>query len=252
MKKITLFIFVMLACSSNGFSQTYTSGTMTFFADYSGKIDVTSTTVTLTLIGPSTSWMGVGFNATSMGDVGMDCVIFDGTAVTDRTLNGVGVTPPLDATQNWSISSNTVAAGVRTAVLTRARSTGDSNDYTFPNSPQTLNIIFARRPGSTVIGYHGGGNCDTTIANLTLGTQDFEMSDFIVYPNPTQGVLKIKLTDRISNGEVKIYDDSGRLVVKKSISQNDNTIDTTVLMKGNYIVVFRSDYGNTTKNIIVN
>lgn len=251
MKNFTLSFFITLLAFSGLSAQTYTSGTVTLFSDYTGKIDVTSSTVTLTLIGPSTSWLGMGFDATSMDDVGMDAVIFDGTNMTDRTFNGVGVIPPTDATQNWSVSSNTINAGVRTVIATRARNTGDINDYTFTAAAQPLNIIFARRTGSLAIGYHGSGNCGATTLNLTLGTDSFTVDAFKIYPNPSKGNLTIELPENINNGNVKIYDNLGRVVRKQAVSTAENEIDTSDLTSGTYIVVLRTEYGNATKNLVI-
>lgn len=250
MKKITLSLFALLMFSGL-FAQTYTTGTVTFFSNFSGKIDVTNTTVTLTLIGPSNSWLGIGFNASGMDDIGKDVVIFDGTNMTDRTFNDIGVTPPLDATQNWTVSSNTINTGVRTVVATRLRDTGDANDYVFPTSAQPLNVVFARRTGSLAIGYHGGGNCGSTTVNLTLGTNDFTVDSFKMYPNPSKGYLTIELPQQINTGEVKIYDNLGRVVRKQTITVTENNIETSTLNSGTYIVVLRTEYGNATKNLVI-
>lgn len=251
MKNFTLSFFIAILAFSGLSAQTYTSGTVTLFSDYTGKIDVTSTTVTLTLIGPSTAWLGMGFNATGMDSVGMDAVIFDGTSMTDRTLNGVGVVPPLDATQNWTVGTNTINAGVRTVIATRPINTGDSNDFIFSANAQPLNIIFARRTGSLAIGYHGGGNCGATTINLTLGTDSFIADSFKMYPNPSKGNLTIELPKTINNGNVKIYDNLGRVVRKQEVTTSENAIDTSNLTSGTYIVVLRTDFGNATKNLIV-
>jgi hypothetical protein len=96
MKKL-VFSFLIAVFSVCGlYAQSYTTGNMVFFGNYSGRIDVTNSTVTVTLVGPSTSWLGIGFDATSMDDVGRDVIIFDGTSITDRSFNGIGVTPPTE------------------------------------------------------------------------------------------------------------------------------------------------------------
>jgi hypothetical protein len=249
------FIFVafasfLMVCSMK--AQTYSTGNIVFFGNYSGQIDVTNTTVTLKLVGPSTSWMGVGFNAQSMDDIGMDVVIFNGTAVTDRTLNGTGFTPLLDGSQDWSISSNTVVSGVRTAVLTRARDTGDVNDYVFPASAQSLNLIFARSIGSTVVGYHGLGNCGATIADFALGTTDFAVSQFKMYPNPSHSFTTFELPSSISEAKVSVYDSSGKMVKNASLISAENKFDTSTLQKGFYMMKVSAEGGTATKILVVN
>ncbi len=250
MKKITLLLFSLLATSSF-LGQTYSTGTVTLTTGFTAKIDVTSTVVTLTLIGPSTDWLGLSFNSTQMDDVGTDVVIFDGTNMSDRTFNGQGVIPPLDATQNWTVSSNTITTGVRTVVATRARNTGDANDYAFSASAQSLNMVWARRAGSLGIGYHGGGNCGVTVVNFTLGTAEFNVDQFKLFPNPAKGFTSIELPLFIDSAQIKIYDTLGRVVRNEIITADKNKINITDLKTGSYLVVVRTDYGNATKTLII-
>ncbi|MCL9806855.1 T9SS type A sorting domain-containing protein [Flavobacterium amniphilum] len=250
MKKL-FFSFLIAVFSVCGiYAQSYTTGDMTFFGNYSGRIDVTSSTVTVTLVGPSTSWLGIGFNATTMDDVGRDVIIFDGTSITDRSFNGIGVIPPTD-TQNWSLSSNNVVTGVRTVVMTRARVATEGTDYTFPLAAQPLDVIFARRTGSTVIGYHGAGNCGTTTANFTLGTNDFVMESLKVYPNPSKEFFTIEFPDQVTKGEVKVYDAVGKLIKQQNVSTIENKISTTGLSSGSYFMILRTDYGNATRTLVI-
>jgi hypothetical protein len=249
------FIFVALASFLivGGLkAQTYSTGNIVFFGNYSGQIDVSNTTVTLKLVGPSTSWMGVGFNALGMDDLGMDVVIFDGTSVTDRTLSGTGFTPALDGSQDWTISSNTIASGVRTAILTRARDTGDLNDYVFPVAEQPLNLIFARSVGSTVVGYHGLGNCGATVADFTLGTMDFALSQFKMYPNPSHSFTTFELPNSFTEAKISVYDSSGRMVKNESLISAQNRFDTSTMQKGFYMMKVSAEGGTATKILVVN
>lgn len=247
MKKITI---ILLFLSFTMLGQTYSTGTMTFFTGYTGKIDVTNSTVTVTLVGPSTSWLGIGFDATSMNDTGKDLIVFNGTTITDRSFDGVGVTPPTD-TQNWTLSSNTVNTGVRTVVMTRNRVASEGTDFTFPFGVQALNVIFARSIGTTTFGYHGGGNCGFTSANLTLGTDEFDKNSLKIYPNPSNDFLTVDFPNLVEKGELKIYDTLGKVVVKKDVTLLDNKIQTSYLKAGTYTVVLRTEYGNATQTLLI-
>ncbi|WP_432672098.1 T9SS type A sorting domain-containing protein [Flavobacterium sp. SM2513] len=255
MKKITLSLFTLLF-TSVFFGQTYSTGTLVLNSNngtnlnYSAKIDVTSALITLTLIGPSTGWLGIGFDNTTMGDSG-DVVIFDGTNLTDRTFNGFSA-PTLDAQQDWTVTSNTVSGGVRTVVGTRARDTGDANDYVFSASAQSLNIIYARKVADFTISYHGSNSCGSILANVTLGNDNFKIEDFKLYPNPSKGFTNIELPVNIESGVVKLYDALGRVVKNQAISRNDNQINTSELTAGTYILVLRTEYGNATKTLLIN
>ncbi|RXR17720.1 T9SS type A sorting domain-containing protein [Flavobacterium amnicola] len=253
MKNFILILVINILTLSGLSAQTYTTGTVTFFANFSGKIDVNSTTVTVTLVGPNNSWLGIGFDATTMDDVGQDVVIFDGTAITDRSFNGTGVIPPTD-TQNWTLVSNlnnTPTTGNRTVTMTRPRVASEGTDYTFPLAAQPLNILFARRTGSTTIGYHGSGNCGATTVNLTLGRDGFKPDAFKMYPNPSKEYVTIELPQQVNTGEMKIYDNLGRVVRKQTITQSENKIETGSLTSGTYMIVLRTEYGNVTKNLVI-
>lgn len=251
MKKIRFTYFVFLL-SFGMLAQSYSTGTVVLFGDYSGKIDVTATTVTLQLVGPSTSWLGMGFDAVSMDDIGKDVVIFDGVNMTDRTYNGVGIIPPLDATQNWSVSSNTVVAGVRTVVATRARNTGDVNDYVFPLSAQSLNILFARRVGSTAIGYHGLGNCGATVVDFTLGIKSFDAENFKIYPNPATTFINMQLPANTAEAKITIYSVLGKKVKEAIIDSENSTIDLMGLNAGLYLMTIKTANGEGTESLVIN
>lgn len=253
MKNFTLAVFAALLIGGSMNAQTYSTGNIFFFANYSGKIDVTSTTVTVTLIGPTTSWMGIGFNTTTM-DSGSDAVIFDGTVVSDRNFVGLGNTPAVD-TQNWTISSNTPnspSVGLRTVLLTRSRVATQGTDFTFPFAAQPLSLVFARSVGSNVIEYHGAGNCGTTMTNLTLGTEDYVLSQFKMYPNPTNYYTTIELPNSINEVEVIMYDFLGRIVKKGYVTATENRFDTSNLQKGSYMIKVSTEEGTATKTLVVN
>ena len=249
MKKITLSIFALLMASTM-IGQTFSTGTVTLFPNYTAKIDVDNNVVTVTLVGPATSWLGLGFNATGM-DSGDDVIIFDGTNTSDRTFGGIGVVPSLDVEQNWWVTSNTVNAGVRTVVTGRERNDGDATDFQFSASAQPLTLSYARSIGTTAIGYHGGGNCGTTTVNLALANESFSAAAFKMFPNPAQGFTSIELPSSVESGEVKIYDNLGRVVRVQNITTTENKVSTADLSQGTYLVVIRTDYGNATKSLIV-
>ena len=58
-----------------------------------------------------------------MGNGGEDVILYDSTGLKDRNLTGGTNAPNVDASQDWTESSNTVTSGVRTIVATRALDT---------------------------------------------------------------------------------------------------------------------------------
>lgn len=256
MKKIT-FSFIALFLTSLFFGQTYSTGTLNLNAingnslNYSAKIDVTSSLVTLTLIGPATGWLAIGFNNTTMANSG-DVVLFDGTALTDRTFNGFAATPVLDAQQDWTLVTNTVSSGVRTVVGTRARVTGDATDYVFSATAQSLNLVYARKVSNFDVSYHGSNSCGTVLSSITLGNEKFKIDEFKLYPNPARDFVSFSLPSEVAQGTVKIYDMLGKVVITQLITPNENSIGISKLTSGSYLVVLRTEYGNATKTLLVN
>ena len=134
MKKKLLIIFLALT-GIPSYAQ-FTTGTVALAGSTRTiKIDTNATTVTLTLTGPSTAWLGVGFGGSSMSSV-TDMFIWNSTSNRDYTPSGFQSQPSPDATQDWTISSDNLAGSVRTVVATRALAT--AGDYTFSNNSTML------------------------------------------------------------------------------------------------------------------
>ena len=139
MKKITLLIFLVI--TSFTFSQNWTTSTIDLVpGTFTVKFDINITTVQVTLVAPNNVGFAVSPTNDSyggsggMGQFGGDDVIFYANgAITDRQQSGGFMQPILDDTQNnWAIVSddnNIPSVGSRTVVATRARNTGDSNDF---------------------------------------------------------------------------------------------------------------------------
>ncbi len=171
MKKNSLLL--LLVVSLTAFAQTYTTGTVTLSstagAAMSIKLDV-GASVTMTLTGPSARWFAVGFDAGSMA-VGTDVVaVHSAGALTSFDGNLTGYSAPAsDIQQDWTISSNVVAGGVRTVIATRALNTGDLDDYIFTAAPGSISLIWARASSNTFsYAYHGNTNRGISSATFTL------------------------------------------------------------------------------------
>jgi hypothetical protein len=257
MKKITFGLLALLM--ANGlFSQTYTTGTLILDAAYTAKIDVDSNLnlVTLTLNAPSDRYFGLGFGVINMLTAGSDCVIFTGTEGTgmnilsDRTFNGNTSTPSVDAgAQDWNVTTNSVSAGTRTLIATRARVS--AGDFTFPVTAGSLSLAWSRNSNvGYTLSYHGATRAGITVG-YALASDSFNVSNFVMYPNPSKGFTNINLPTNIDSGTVKVYDNLGRVVIKKEVTLSSNQLDTSALTTGSYLVVLRTEYGNATKTLLV-
>jgi hypothetical protein len=250
MKKILLFTLFLLSISAT--AQNHTTGVINLTTGFSVKFDTNATTVTMTLVGPSDKWLGLGFGMTGMSQTG-DGVIVSGTTPTlsDRNFTGSQNTPNSDSAQSWTTTSNTVAGTVRTIVATRALSTGDTAgvDYTFTNSTASINLIWALGSSLTLSQHASRGSGIS--GTFALSTDSFAMAGFKLYPNPADDIFAIELPNEFETVEVKLFDIVGKLVFTKQISQLDNKININSLLAGNYIVKVTSDEKTFSTNLII-
>ena len=243
MKKYLLLILIC-AISMPTFAQ-FTTGTVTLTTGMSIKIDTDATTATITLIGPSNTWLGIGFGGTSMSSVS-DMFIWNSTTNRDYTSGGQ-FTPSADAIQSWTIVSDNVAASSRTIVATRALVS--SGDFTFINSATSISIIYALG-SSTALGYHA----TRSIRNLTrsvLGVQDLSLNAATIYPNPSNGNFVIKANSIVS--KVNVYSQTGVFVKTISFDGNSNNAEMNLngLSSGVYLIELQSDSDKAWKKIII-
>lgn len=254
MKKIHFLLFAI--CPLMAFSQTkeiafaeLTPGSGMFF----GAV-MTTTDITVTVQGPSDRFIAFGFG-TGMA-TGNDAIIWStlGTGAAplqlrDHRMIGQGNEPTVDAQQDWTVSSNTVSAGNRTIVATRALSTGDANDVTFSFAATTQNLFWAKGPSATnQLQYHGGSNRASGIVRnwIVPDVTPPTVSNFIPADNAV-GVnvntnLTIGFSEAISwgTGSVILYDG------------NDNVIQTISNGTPGSTVSGSTFFYNPPANLVIN
>ncbi|PVW15614.1 T9SS type A sorting domain-containing protein [Marixanthomonas spongiae] len=82
-------------------------------------------------------------------------------------------------------------------------------------------------------------------APLSIGESNID-SEFVIYPNPTTGVLTV--SSKTSIVQIEIYNQLGQVLQSSS---NENTIDITKLNSGIYLAKIKDDNGNTASKKIV-
>lgn len=250
MKKITFILFLLMA--SFGFAQHVSTGEVTLTTGFTVQFDVNGTTnlVTMTMVGPADSWLGVALNTNSgnsMGSGGEDVILYDSTGLKDRNLTGSFAPPNTDASQDWTESSNTVNSGVRTIVATRALNTGDSNDYVFTTTAGTSLPMLWAKGSSLNLAYHAsrGG------AASTLGTETIALApEFQVYPNPVDLELNVQFPASIQKANIAVYSVLGSLVYQAEMDQWNSKINTSQWNAGVYIMNISTLDFSQTKRII--
>jgi hypothetical protein len=225
-------------------AQLFSTGTVNLpTASMTVKIVTDPTTVTLTLTGDSTSMLGLGFGSSGMAS-GADGFIYNSSANRDYTFNGIGNTPSADASQDWTVTSNTVSGSTRTIVATRSL-TGGSGDFAISNSNSNINVFYSRRLGNTALGYH---NSDRDYATLTrnsvLSANDVvaENKKVVLYPNPAKETVNFKNADKIKS--VDIFESTGRKV--KTLKVEGKDINVSDLKSGNYYLEITLKDGSTS------
>ncbi|WP_296315600.1 T9SS type A sorting domain-containing protein [Winogradskyella sp. UBA3174] len=253
MKKITQILFFIFCLNLS--AQTISTGVVLLSdiggVQYSTQIDVTDALISLTLIGPEDSWLGIGFDAMSMTD-GKDVVIYDGTTLTDRHFVGIGTIPPLDeATQDWTLTSNTVDTGVRTLVATRVRETGDPEDFVPRTSDTTIDLVWARSGSDDfILAWHQGNKGITTETFATLSNEEFQLSDFTISPNPAKNTMNITMPNSDEDLKLEVFDVLGKRVYKGVITNLQSSVNVSNWRSGVYLVRVSNDKITQTKRFI--
>lgn len=223
-------------------------------------LENTTQTVTLTLIGPNDRWFGLQFGSfTSLEGMlaGQDLIWWNNSTLIDSRFNGEGFVPTTDATNNWTLVSNTnnlPTVGLRTLVCTRSFTTGDVNDYAFDFNDTSIDIAWARSNGANYnLNNHGSTNrgyaIDTPYTNL--GLTAFEQEQVQIYPNPAQGTIQISSKQQIK--KIIVYSIAGKQV--QEISTNgaatSSIQEINSLEKGVYLLNILGDSMTIWKKVIV-
>jgi hypothetical protein len=246
MKK-KLQLIVLLFATNFGFAQ-FTTGEVVLNGTFTAKIDTNASGVTLTLKGPSTTYLGIGFGGSTMSTAA-DMFIWSNNSNRDYSSIGQG-TPSADsaANQSWAITSDNVVSGIRTVVATRVLVS--SGDFTFANNNTNISIIWAQGSG-TNLSYHDARG-SATLSRTALGVEDFSLNATAIYPNPASGAFCIKTKTNLS--KVKLYNQTGSLI--KTIDVMDDsrevTVDVNGIQSGVYFLELQNDSEKSWKKVIVN
>lgn len=260
MKKIILFL--VLLCNSIAFSQQKSTGVVNLLNNTTASLVLnnTTSTATLTLSFPNDRWFSLQFGNFIDGQgmiAGSDVVYWNNSILVDAVHNNVNVSPTDDSVNNWTLISNTdnfPSAGLRTIVCSRVLNTGDSNDYQFLYSNNSIDYAFAMRstPGY-LLNYHGSINRGYAIdvPFSALGIEDFSLRTTQIYPNPSNGEFLIKAKTVLR--QVNVYSQSGAFVKTIKVEENDAAeIYIKGLQTGVYLLELINDTEKSWKKVIVN
>jgi len=136
-------------------------------------VDIDADTVTIELSGPEDVWFGVGFDAMSMFD-GAWTIVRSGEGSPEYHAVILSTYSPGSAAQDEVVVPQDDTAsgdGLAYATIVRDRV---GEDYTFPDTPGSINVIFGTGTGLEYVGPMGGHSDPYVVLNLA-------------YEEPTQG-----------------------------------------------------------------
>lgn len=117
------------------------------------------------------------------------------------------------------------------------------NDY----AGEVINIRFR---GITGDSYRSDLAIDDINITSSLNIQSVKSDNFMVYPNPTNGILFYELNNN-SNSQIQIMDTNGKLVVETSHEKSNGMLDLRTLSKGIYFMRIVMDNEMTIKKIVL-
>lgn len=254
MKKITLNLMILLGFV--GFAQSKSTGVISLVGNLSVELVLNNTTqiATITMTGPSDRWFAVKLGNFTQGmQAAPDVYYYNGSTLIDATQGGGG--PINDAMQNITVTSNTVASGIRTIVATRPFNTGDATDFTYVYASTFIDIAGSfGDSASNNLAYHGPVNrasaIDTTFT--TLSVDEFTLNATQIYPNPSKGVFTVQ--SKTTLDKISIYSQTGVLVKTiENYNSSSETIEVDVqnLQTGVYLVELQNAAEKSWKKIII-
>ncbi|WP_223032800.1 T9SS type A sorting domain-containing protein [Hanstruepera marina] len=139
--------------------------------------------------------------------------------------------------ENNTGSTETFDSGILTGL-------GQTYSYTF--TVEGTNPYFC--------GIHGANNMSGVITvQQGLSVVEFENMSIKLTPNPVHSNLSIKLPQHLTNGNLKVVDLTGKIVLNSTIINSGNTIDINVsdIKSGMYLVRLEFNENTITKRLII-
>jgi hypothetical protein len=92
--------------------------------------------------------------------------------------------------------------------------------------------------------------------STTFSVEDNQLNDFVISPNPNNGVFNLTLNSALSNdAELNIYDIQGRLIENQELNNSGLSQQITLqnaFQSGIYIVELVSDGVKSVSKLIIN
>lgn len=93
---------------------------------------------------------------------------------------------------------------------------------------------------------------DNLTVTGTLGLNEFALTGFQIYPNPSDNIFNIKLR-RNNEFEFKVYDITGKVIINKTkVSKDSYQLDMSSFSSGMYFINIKSNNQSATRKLLIN
>lgn len=194
----------------------------------------------------SSSNQQVAARAVRTAAINMNFPCADIQVITEKFTDRGYVMPSLALTMA-TIANQTVTAGAGNtytlpSYATLANPITNNCNAGLTQSPVTGTVLAPGVYPITMVATSGASTVTRTFqltVNPNLGIDDKVKNQFLLYPNPATNVLNVK-GDFDSNESITIFNMLGQTVLRKAVTNNDESIDISSLASGIYNVYFNN------------
>ncbi|MFC2104347.1 M6 family metalloprotease domain-containing protein [Bacteroidota bacterium] len=186
---------------------------------------------------------------------------YDGTlptvAITSTESTSTQVSPiPLTFTFSEDITDFAITDITVTNGTAGNFNTTSASIYTAEITPSSDGTVTAKVNANAVTDIASNTNAvsDTWTITYTAPTGIGKLNEMgiALYPNPTNGLLKVELTKSYTTADITVVDQSGRVVYTNNFDQaTEQKIDLTNQAKGVYIILFNIDNKQISTQLII-
>jgi hypothetical protein len=94
-------------------------------------------------------------------------------------------------------------------------------------------------------------NSDCIYVDFSVGINELQSNNILIYPQPSTGILNIKIPQPVNTIDFVLFDVTGKTVYKNQSSSNEMIIDLSDVSKGIYFVYLSNDLFSSTHKIIL-
>ena len=234
-------------------SETYTSNPNFSIPDNSGAYDGLGLDVagsTATLGGDTTLKLSLDVTHTYVGDLQFLLQSPTGTQVIAYAANTCGGNDNLDII--LFDSAPTIACATPTVGDAKTANPFSGFDGEGLNGQWILGVVDGAGGDTGTVNSWTLTVCTTT--ETALSTSEFELENFMVYPNPTSGKFNVKF-NTLDDSEVKLFDIRGRSIYQEQFEAKggkfNEQLNFSDLSKGIYVLNITSGDKNYVKKIVI-